>query len=81
MNKKPSLYIESGTYKRGDPLPEVNFDLLHNAYGKLELNPVVASSQQQLVDQIYNALSRSPTNETISYFYFRLDDCAWEINK
>ena len=73
MNKKPSLYIESGTHKRGDPLPEVNFDLLHNAYGKVELNPVVASSQQQLVDQINNALSCSPAHETISYFYFRLD--------
>jgi hypothetical protein len=61
------IYLESGIYEKGNPIPEVDFDF----YIKNISETNIYCSNQGIKRQITEALERNPNREKVVYFYYR----------
>lgn len=61
------LELESGTYTKGDPMPNHNFDFYIR--GLSEKN--VYCSNDGIHRQILETLERNPNREKVIYFYYK----------
>ena len=65
--KKPILHIESFTYKKGDPIPNMShhFEEIYHVYGdKLDYTHLLFNVQKQI---------ENGTGDEMSVFYYTLD--------